>query len=382
MNSRKIQKKRKRRNRKVAFRFAILFLIIAIVVMVGINIGKTIKDSGESANAIYPGQVLNKFYSEDENSLDGIYVGSSGAYRFWVPVEAFDKYGMAVYTYGCNSMPIAAIKYAIKDCLKTQKPRFIVVELRNITKIAENTESDAIKGMTDYMPLSKNRGDTIEALLDFAMKNHASAVSLDKTEYYRPNKNLSREEREEKHAADTEFVNNMGRYKGFPISESSFTNMPITPLEYTDALGDLESYYEEILTDLLDYCDGLDCNVLFVAGPHVAGSERQAKLNTACKMIRERGYEALNYNSIDWAKKIGLNYNTDYYNHRHLNIKGAIKYTDYLAAWLSEEFDIKDHRGDGDYKSWEDAYQEFKTAYEKGTDEMIHIPEVLPKELR
>lgn len=36
---------------------------------------------------------VSQFYQEEEDSLDGVVVGSSAAYRYWRPPEAFNRHG-------------------------------------------------------------------------------------------------------------------------------------------------------------------------------------------------------------------------------------------------------------------------------------------------
>lgn len=306
---------------------------------------------------------VHQFYEEPKDSLDGIYIGSSGAYRYWQPAKAFGDHGMAVYCYGSNSMPIRSVKYLIKDILKTQDPEFIIIEVRNITKIAKNTTTSSIKLVTDYMPRSSNRGDTIEALRKFA-KRAGAKVSNKASMYYNPLASVDSQSEKEKYKSDLEYVEKMGRYKGSPITESSFSTSKNKVSGFTTKIGSLNSQYTSIMNSLLDYCEKLDCDVVFVSNPHTVSSTRQAQINKALSMAKKRGFKTFNMNRKSYVEVIGLDYGKDFYDPRHVNLKGAVKYTDYFASWLKKRYDISDHRNDENYASWTKAYEDFMSRYE------------------
>ena len=87
-------------------------------------------------------------------------------------------------------------------------------------------------------------------------------------------------------------------------------------------------------------------------------------------MARDRGYDCLNFNNYRDYNAMGLDSKTDFYNSRHVNIKGALKYTSYFAEILREDYNLKDHRGDPNYKSWQESGEKLRTEYKKLTESM------------
>lgn len=58
------------------------------------------------------------------------------------------------------------------------------------------------------------------------------------------------------------------------------------------------------------------------------------------------------------AEKIGLNWKKDFYDKRHTNVIGADKYTDDVAAYIAEHYDLEGgHQGEAGYESWDEAYR-------------------------
>jgi len=50
---------------------------------------------------------------------------------------------------------------------------------------------------------------------------------------------------------------------------------------------------------------------------------------------------------------MGLDFYTDFADHAHLNAQGAKKYTAHLAAYLKQNYELPDRRGQKGYESWE-----------------------------
>ncbi len=78
------------------------------------------------------------YYDEDKNSLDVVFVGASGLYRYIDPMYLWGEYGIASSNYAVASMPAPTMMAAIEDSLRTQSPDVLVIDARryerNITK--------------------------------------------------------------------------------------------------------------------------------------------------------------------------------------------------------------------------------------------------------
>ncbi len=73
----------------------------------------------------------------------------------------------------------------------------------------------------------------------------------------------------------------------------------------------------------------------------------------------EHGLKYINF--LEHTEEIGLDFSTDTYDAGlHLNLYGAVKLTDYFGAWLIEECDLGDRRGEEDLTQiWDDKLQKF-----------------------
>ncbi len=110
---------------------------------------------------------------------------------------------------------------------------------------------------------------------------------------------------------------------------------------------------EGTLEKILNYCDEKNLNVLFVVCPYVINEDKYAIYNSLGDMITARGYDYLNAN--DYLDQMNMDFYADYYNVDHVNAIGAEKYTMFLGRYLTENYDLPDHRGTQGFEEWDAA---------------------------
>ena len=200
--------------------------------------------------------LMLQFYSEPENSLDGVLVGSSAAYRYWVPTEAFSKSGMAVYVYGTQGMPILAVDNIIEDIRKTQDPEFIIIEIRPMIREPQTYRTRNIRRLVNYMKPSYERLRIIAESMLMDIK-YDTEISKNPLEYRFP-EDRGLEEFTRKN------VKKWGELKGFRSYQADVSEACTKP-DFTTERGEPTEDQVKQTKDLLEYCDTLDCDVLFVA---------------------------------------------------------------------------------------------------------------------
>ena len=295
-------------------------------------------------------QMIGGFYRQPENTVDVVYIGSSNCYAFWNDVYAWQRYGITVYPYTCGNMPYYATEYIITEVRKTQPNAKFLINVNGVE--GEDMGVKTIHNLLDYMPWSKNKVDLLNRLCDI---NGYSF--LDRLEYYFPWLRLR--------ATAVEILKKGVKpkddgYKGAPTYVAYLSKSVDIAGYYmhSKAEGGLPESYADATERLLDFCDAQNVDVVFVTVPRAEMSINTIKsINQVNAMIRERGYETLEL--TDETDAIGFDLTQDYYNLEHSNIHGACKFTDYLAKYLIGRFDLKDHRGDPAYASWDEAWEKY-----------------------
>lgn len=96
------------------------------------------------------------FYAEEENTLDVVFVGSSQMYADMAPAVLFHEYGITSYDFCANEQPMWISYYYIKEALKHQNPKVIVLDV--FTVYGEDYEDEGVTHINlDDLPLSLNK---------------------------------------------------------------------------------------------------------------------------------------------------------------------------------------------------------------------------------
>ena len=291
------------------------------------------------------------FYEEEDNALDAVYIGSSNCYSFWSPVTAWKEFGIAVYPYSTNAQPFAAAKHLIKETKKTQPDALFIV---NINTLEDNSlKIENVHHLLDYMPLSMNKLALTKHLADVGGYGLSESMEL-----YFP---IIRYHDRWDELTPDDFNYTVDGLKGASSYYSFMTECRDISESYITS--DEEAVLDEELTamvnDLLDYCDEEKVKVLFVTVPRQEDSvEMVQKFNAVNSLIASRGYPTLNLNGM--TEEIGIDLTKDYYNEKHTNIHGAVKFTRYLSKYLIENYYLEDKRGTEEYASWDFAWDMYR----------------------
>ena len=296
--------------------------------------------------------VWGEYYEQPAGTIDGVYFGTSITQRGWISPYAYKKDGLTIYNLATASQPIVLTKYLMEEAQKTQDIKLFVIDIRDASKSSDVIKDAAIRRVTDTVKDSPNRVRMVRGALDFASRGENTIDTKDLSYFI---KIMKYHGRWNGHMmGESEGVT---YYKGFAFFEpTEFRIRTVDDNGSTEDTLEMAEETEEVITDLLDYCDTLDAQVLFVAAPLVETLEEQSRVNAAQKMIEERGYTVLNFFHQDMRDIIGVDYDTFFYNDSHMNYFGATSYTDYVSSYIREHYDLPDRREDPGCSSWDESY--------------------------
>lgn len=162
--------------------------------------------------------------------------------------------------------------------------------------------------------------------------------------------------------------------KGFVLSFRTTEQVNQFPSRLDEGTAPLSDVGERAVKEVLDYCDQLpeDKQVLFVLAPFSIKKNMMPKFNTVFEMIEERGYDYINFNTWRMYDELDIDWDHDFYDSKHMNYLGAEKFTNWMTAYLKDNYDLTDHRGDNEYQSWEDAYERYKDYVKDGITKVGH----------
>lgn len=286
---------------------------------------------------------VDSLYSQPDNSIDVLCVGSSRVYCNIAPDVMWREYGISVYNLATSSQTLNLSYYAIKEALKNQNPKVVVVEVS--MAIADNAVNDQLEtmGLQTGMKYSVNQ---IRALLDHGDKDHFMEYLLRLPCFHNNYEEL-----------DKENFTKMD-YREFPVSKGAGFKSYINdsydyhPEMLPAGMGYTEDLLSEVRYKELEKIYGL-CNesgipLLLVLTP----SSTYSELEAAVKFSQDYNVGYINYMNI--LDALDFTGEGDMMDEAHCNYYGAAKVSRYLAEYVINQYGVSDHRGDLAYYSWDE----------------------------
>ena len=304
-----------------------------------------------------------------QEKVDMVYVGGSAAFVYWQPLKAWNECGYTSYNYATDSIPAESIKAYIEEARKFQNPELFVVGIRAFQYYSDEPAEQGVRNGTDSMDMTS---PSRYKILNEYFRNREIPEDTDVLSYYLDIAKYHTN------------VGNLGTSKAWKLIDND-ENVVNKGWEWVDKYGYLEQPENfntderaelpendiRLLKELLTYCRTEKLNVLFVVCPYWITKEHQAKYNTMADMIQSYGFQYLNAN--EYYDEMNLDFSTDFYNKNHVNLFGAKKYTEFLEKYISQNYNLENHKGDPAYASWDEAYQEFQKQEEQHAQTVLDL---------
>lgn len=333
---------------------AILFL--AIIFMLFLFFTYLFRNTGRTAR-----ENILEYYEEEENSLDVVFVGASNVVRYWDPLRAWNEYGFTSRNYATLGMTADTYLYALKDALRTQNPKLVVVEARLFSR---NYEKGIItaggRNFLDSLEYGFFRAEAVKYYCETMGISRKEALSLyiDLIQYHDNYETLIDKDHwalADNRVDDVEDYKRI--YKGYGFIDKVAFFDDSTEIAMRDERSELEETAKKLYTDIIDYCQSNDINLMFVLTPIVVGENEVTRFNELAALAADYGVPFVDTNKL--YDEMGIDFSQDFYSRNHTNILGADKFTDYFAAYLTENYDLPDHRGESVYASWDELYAKY-----------------------
>lgn len=334
------------------------FLLLAALIFAYLNKVFSMGDSDSNR------QIFKAFYAEKKNTVDVAYVGTSASNRYFIDPKAYHDEGITAFTVATMGMPMFFVPEIVDEIEKRQDPKLYIFELRWFDKNREQITDAHIRRVTDNLQPSMNKLTAIDKAMTF-MDGSTGAlgdITYSKADYLFPIiKYHGRLMQGTLERGDWKLTSTRNRTKGYVMSYSTTKQVKQSPGKISEKRGEMSEEARQVLNELLDFCDGMDKDkeILFVLSPYSVKEESMPRLNTAIDIVKKRGYDVINFNTAGMYSRLGLDWDKDFYNSKHVNYIGAEKYTDWLTSYISRKYRLEDHRGDPAYESWDEAYRTY-----------------------
>lgn len=338
----------------------VVFLLCVILILIYINIIFSFP-SGEAADGSK--EKWNTFYAMEEDTLDAVYLGTSSVDRYWISPQAWKETGMAVYPFAISSISSVFLQPMMEEVLKTQDVQLFIIDIRTFTNDADDITDTRMRRVTDNMKWSSTKLEALEEGFEYASYG-SNDIDSDDLSWYIPFLKYHQRWNADLNLDDLISIYPTTDYGGYAAYQPKvFTSVPQKNPNMSTKKMDLEEESALELAELLEYCDTLDCQILFVDAPYVMTKEQREKSNTIASVIKDAGYPLLEFNTEEYYEKLDLDFSRDYYDKRHVNYLGAVKYTRVFSRYLEKNYNLEEYQNAEDPDYW-------STAYDKLTDKI------------
>lgn len=332
---------------------AVAFILILFFILRSISY--VLRTNGDS-KARFAG-----FYAEENNSIDVMMFGASTVGTSICSPYMWGKYGFTSYPLSSNTQRPKAIKYLIEEAAKYQNPQLIVVEVRTFIADDDDLASDEghVREVVDNMRYSWHRVETINALTEKfddkmpfyidIMKYHSNIGML-----------LMPSEWKKFDYKHKDVLKGFELKNGVMAYRKDGENRPSGIYCY-DA-SPIPEEQEVVLRDLLEYLKVNNYQALFVSTPRDHEDSFEGNMCYIKGIVNEYDYELIDTNEV--FEEVNFDYRFDMDDGAHTNVWGAVKVSDYLGKYISDNYLTNIEHNSNVISEWNDSYETFMKMYE------------------
>ena len=280
------------------------------------------------------------FYKLEKDSVDVLFLGSSHCASAFNPQLLYDNYGITSYNLGCEQQSMVVSYYWLKEALKTQSPKAVVIDSYMLFMYESgeheynnlNCAEAAVRKAVDPMHLSMNKVNLARDIEEIDPSQSAKSFIFKNirfhSRWYELGENDFTSLKMESHNA----------IKGFSPMSAKNPGADFEPFcdgetsEVEQMVPTMTSYFEKIVS----LCKEENIELILTCIPAITDIYKYNATKSLADSLDVPYYdynEAKIYNAIE--------YDVKEYSHGHPNIWGAEKITNYIGDILKNQYGIK-----------------------------------------
>lgn len=276
-----------------------------------------------------------------ESSYDVLLMGSSHMNGMMDPDVLYSKYGITSFNYATGGQPVNVTYYLLKEALKTQNPKIVVLDLYYFGLTDKYGDEGYIRYVLDNLKFSKNKLEAInncvpkEKILEYVfpyIKYHGRWSTLTESDF----------------DIDVKFDSSI---TGYGAGDNHYGE-PIVEYQHGTETGKLPEESEKYLNKFVELSKEQGFKLVFTNAPYDYSSNNtdcwytddSVLYNTIAKIADKNNIPFINYSSEEIMSEINFDFPNDMNNVGHTNIYGAEKVSTHFANFLHENYELEDHR--------------------------------------
>lgn len=361
-------------HRSFALRVALfVFLLASCLIILSL-----ILTPKEFINSGYPGtSAMLGFYDLPEDSLDVLILGSSHAITGVDTQKLYDDHGYKSYTLGCSEQNIAVSYFYLKEALKTQHPKAVILETLMAfpfrdDKILYSSAASSEKAL-NYMKPGVNRLRAVYEISKYDSELDPLSMLLHFLRYHERWDNLS--EKDLLIFDDYAYLTLHGynvKYGNLLKEEQKYHPFD----KDSGRTGELSPVIRGYLSRIVDLCRKNNMELILLKTP--SNRTGANEFQTMSAFAEENSLYYLDLNEAEAYGKIGFDYKNDMGNVGHVNFTGAQKIADRIGEVLKES-GVTPGSPDRDWEETEGLYkicrENFMISIEDSKDEYLSMAE-------
>lgn len=324
---------------------SLIFLMILVVSLLKIN--QILEPKYLLLNSRWPStSTYKQFYKMDENSIDVLFLGSSVVANAFIPQEIYNNYGIRSYNLGSEQQSIFISYYWLKESLRFQKPKVVVLDLKFMCDLHSdcpiNMEEGLIRKSLDPMQWSNVKKEAIQEICKLDPTQSEMSYYLTNLRFH------SRWTELQEYDFDKSIIeySPLKGYAPLTIDGPDFYKT----YNQSDATISMEFHplMQEYLDKIVELCNDNNIQLVLIDLP---GNEMNDAINnTHVKYAKQNNVSYYNLCSTEYFEKLNAVLPEDgVVNHQ--NYLGAIKTSNFIGGLLRDTYSL----GPVDDQQYEDT---------------------------
>lgn len=298
-------------------------------------------------------------YRKDIGRYEVLFFGNSHLEFSAYPMELWRDYGIVSFNMAGRANPLSATYWRLINALNDENPKLVVIDCFTLCQ-DKQVEKEYLHLSMDPMPMTGDKmrmicdlmeepGDQLEFIWNFAI-------------YHERWQDLSQ----------TDFETKVSTSKGG--REPYNAVLPTEEMaEKPDEAVKVTSEGMEYLRMMIEECQRRNIDVLLTYVPFPPTEMGWQEALCMEQIAEEYGIPCINFLDLEI-----VDFETDCSDKNfHLNASGGRKVTKYLGQYLTDHYDLKDHRGETEYASWDEDYRQYTASKLETMAEMESLDNML-----
>ncbi|MDO5294815.1 MAG: SGNH/GDSL hydrolase family protein [bacterium] len=330
--------------KKKVIRYALVFAFIGVTLFLlqRLLMPKYVDD-------VVEGSLISEYYNETTNH-DVLFVGDCEVYENFSPIKLWQDYGVTSYIRGSAQQLIWQSYYLLEDALRYEKPKVVVFNVLSMKY--DEPQKEAYNRMSlDGMRWSKSKIDAINASMceEESFMSYVFPLLRYHSRWSEMNAN------DVKYMFSSKQISHNGYY--MRVDTKAAENVPTGKALSNYQFGDNSYKY---LDKMVKLCKDNDIQLVLIKAPSLYPYWYEQWDEQMESYAKRNNVQYINF--LDCTEEAGIDFNKDTYDGGlHMNLDGAEKLTDYFGKWLTDKYELTDHRNEDEYKS---VYEEKIKFYE------------------